>query len=669
MLKSLAPVTAHPALLRESMPFVHDLSMQDAMLTLEQKASKEETHRPAYRSDIDGLRAVAVLTVVLFHFGFPMVRGGYVGVDMFFVISGYVITKTIAPEISNGTFSLGQFYARRIRRIFPALLTVLACSSLASLVLKFPSEFIDFSKSLTATILLSSNLFFLSKAQYFSGTSGSMPLLHTWSLAIEEQFYLFYPLLLLAAARLWRGNRFALSLVALLVSATTFCVSAVMVYVYQEGAFYLLISRAWELAIGSILALSLLPVLRHRIQAELVSLTGLLMISLSVIFYHPALHFPGALALFPVLGAAAIIYAGSAGCDASINRILRSRPLAFVGLMSYSIYLWHWPVWVFWLDYSGHQPGMLTKFLLLSLCLLLSYLSWRFVETPMRASTSVASQHPWRFLMIGSSICLALGASALAAKGWPSRFTPSQVVEASYLDYQDSAVYRRGTCFIDSHIQQVSDFDFNTCLTQSAIKPNVLLIGDSHAAHLWKALADTYPNLNFMQATATGCKPVFESRGERPCVQLMDDIISRFIPQSHPDLVILAARWDFADIDNVKKTIAKIAPDSKSVYVFGPIVTYETSLPRLLAQAEVRGPSFVDAARVSDVPLIDSAFAQALHGVPTSYVSLSHIICPSARACITHAKDGSPLQWDYGHLTYQGGLLLVNAMRDQGVFP
>ena len=469
--------------------------------------------------------------------------------------------------------------------------------------------------------------------------------------------------------RLWRGNGFALPLIALLVSAITFCISAVMVYVHQESAFYLLFSRAWELAIGSLLALSLLPVLRHRIQAELVSLAGLLMIVLSVFFYHRALHFPGALALLPVLGAAAIIYAGSAHPDASINRILRFRPLVFVGLISYSIYLWHWPVWVFWLDYSGHQPDLQVKLLLLSFCLLLSYLSWRFIETPMRASTSLVSRHPWRFLVAGSSICVALGESTLAAKGWPDRFTPSQVVAASYLDYQDSPVYRRGTCFIDSHIQQTSDFDHGSCLARSAIKPNVLLIGDSHAAHLWKALADTYPNLNFMQATASGCKPVVEGRGERPCVQLMDDMLSQFIPQAHPDLVILAARWDFADIDNVKKTIAKMAPDAKAVYVFGPIVTYETSLPRLLARAEVRGSSFVDAARVSSVGLIDSAFAQAIQGLPARYVSLSHIICPSTGTCITHAKDGSPLQWDYGHLTYQGGLLMANAMRTQGVFP
>ena len=621
-----------------------------------------------YRSDIDGLRAIAVLVVVAFHLGVPFVRGGFVGVDIFFVISGYLITGIVASEIAAGTFSLQQFYIRRIRRIFPALLAVLMASALASAFLQFPAETRDFGKSLIAAVFFSSNLYFLSTAQYFGGASDSMPLLHTWSLAVEEQFYLVFPLLLML---IWRSGQRAWTLIvpiAAIAATISFALSVATVYRQQDSAFYLIHFRAWELAAGALLALGLLPPLRNRLLADAIGIGGLVLMALTITLYHRDLHFPGALALAPVAGAAAILYSGT--CPGTfVARILSWRPLAFVGLISYSLYLWHWPIIVFWQDYSGHRPGPLGSTVLFSASVLMSVLSWRYIERPMRQSGSLVSRHPWSSLAIAVSTAIAFGAASWGGGGWPGRYTPSQVATAAYLDYDDAGVYRRGTCFIDSHVQQLADFDRSACLERASGKPNVLLVGDSHAAHLWRAFADSFSDYNFMQATASGCKPVVGGKGEAPCLQLINEMITTVVPQTHPSAVILSARWEISDIPALLNTIAALAPNTPKIYVFGPIVTYDAGLPRLLAQAETRGPSIVDDSRMAEGARVDKAIADALRPGPAHYVSLYRILCPAGGKCTTRAGDGSPLQWDYGHLTYQGGLFLASAARVSGEFP
>lgn len=621
-----------------------------------------------YRADIDGLRAIAVLAVIAFHLGVPWVRGGYVGVDIFFVISGFLITGIIAEEIEAGKFSLSDFYIRRIRRIVPALAVVLASCAMASAALQFPTETIDFGKSLIAAVVFSSNVFFLSKAQYFGGASETMPLLHTWSLAVEEQFYLVFPLILMWLAH--RG-RDAWSWIVPMISAValvSFIISAVMVYVHQEWAFYLIFSRGWELAAGALIALGAFPRLRNRMLAEVIGLAGLLLIVLAVIFYHKALHFPGVLALAPVGGAAALIYSGTV-TGTVVGRLLACRPLVFIGLISYSLYLWHWPIIAFWHSFAGHRPGLAGMAVLFMLCLLVSYLSWRFVELPMRRAGSPVARHPWSSLAVVALTATIFGAASLASGGWPARFTPAQVATAAYLGYDDAAIYRRGTCFIDSHVQGAAAFDRPACLALSTGKPNILLLGDSHAAHLWRAFSDSFPGLNILQATASGCKPVRHGRGEAPCRQIVDGMMTGFIPRTRPDAIILAARWEPDDLAAIQETLTALAPYTKKIYVFGPIVTYDSGLPRLLAQSETRGPAIIENSRLTEAMEADSVLAAALGGGPSQYVSLYQTLCPAPAPCATRAADGSPLQWDYGHLTYQGGLFLASALRSQGLFP
>ena len=621
-----------------------------------------------YRPDIDGLRGIAVLLVVAYHLEVFQVRGGFIGVDIFFVISGYLITGLIVRDLADGTFSLGRFYMRRIRRIIPALAVVLAAAGAGSLLFQFPSETRGLAGSLAAAMLFCSNLFFLSNAHYFGGAAYSIPLLHTWSLAIEEQFYLAFPLLVMVLARHggnWRRNvRSAVLGIALF----SFIVSAVLVEINQEAAFYLIVSRAWELAAGALLALGLPHLKPRRWLSEICGAMGLMLVLAAALRYHPALHFPGVLALAPVAGAAGLIYAGNAQWT-FVSSLLSVSPLRLAGLVSYSLYLWHWPIIVFWRDITGGRPGIEAKVALFSIAVGIAVLSWRFVEQPMRQPRSLATRHPWAFFSGAAFFAVAFLAVAAIYQGWPGRFTPEQVRLASYLDYKDADTYRRGSCFIDSHIQSASDFDSATCLKADAARPNVLIIGDSHAAHLWRAMADTYPKYNFLQATASGCKPTLGSRGERPCLDLMAQIMTGFLPAAHPDAVILAARWDMNDVDRLEKTIAKIGPSTGAVYVFGPIMTYDTALPRLLAQAELRGRKIIDDARDPSPGHVDSAMTSALAGKRVRYISYYRLLCAGPEGCATTSAGGTPLQWDYGHLTYEGGLLVGSALRARKMFP
>lgn len=266
-----------------------------------------------YRADIDGLRAIAVLAVIFFHAGVPGFSGGFVGVDVFFVISGFLITSIIIKEIHAGQFSIARFYERRIRRIFPALFPVIAFTVAISAILFDADTFKGFGKSITATTFFGSNILFWKESGYFDASSITKPMLHTWSLAVEEQFYIFFPILLIAITRFSKSRYFQWLLGIGLVSLIT---SIYGVYTtHQVASFYLVPTRAWELLCGSILALGVIPQLRSNFHRHLFSIAGLGLIFFSVGRYTEDTLFPGAAALTPVLGASLIIFSGMGGGD------------------------------------------------------------------------------------------------------------------------------------------------------------------------------------------------------------------------------------------------------------------------------------------------------------------------------------------------------------------
>ena len=295
-----------------------------------------------YRPDIDGLRAVAIVVVVLFHYGFAHLAGGYVGVDIFFVISGYLITSLILLDMRDRVFSAFKFYERQIRRIFPAMFFMLAVACVVAVSLLMPSDLRPFGHSLVATSFFLSNFEFLREFGYFGAAADLKPLLHTWSLGVEEQFYIIFPPLLALMLRFARKQ--AVPFIALIACASFAC-SVWLSRHFPDVNFFLLPSRMWELMIGALLATSAAPTLKNRVVAEILGGGGLAAILASVVLYSSTTPFPSEAALLPCLGAAAIIYSGTQ--PTMTRALLAAPPVVFLGLISYSLYLWHWPVRVF----------------------------------------------------------------------------------------------------------------------------------------------------------------------------------------------------------------------------------------------------------------------------------------------------------------------------------
>ena len=342
-------------------------------------AAGSKAPSPTYRPDIDGLRALAVLPVLLFHakLGCP---GGFVGVDIFFVISGFLICSLILREFEEGNFSLVTFWERRIRRILPALTVVVLVTLVAGWFLYLPEDFESVGKSGVAQALLVSNVFFWQQEGYFSPGSDTKPLLHLWSLAVEEQFYLLFPLLLIFLAR-YKG--FSLSKIMASLAVGSFAFSVMGSYSNPEATFYLLPTRAWELMAGTLLAmlrgrLSIRPLWR-----EAGGWLGLGLVCYSILFYNRETRFPGLAALPPCLGAFLII-ASSEAKRSLVGRILAFKPVVAVGLISYSLYLWHWPVLVFSKYLSKYGQSARLRVVLLAASIGLAILTWKYVETPFR---------------------------------------------------------------------------------------------------------------------------------------------------------------------------------------------------------------------------------------------------------------------------------------------
>ena len=371
-----------------------------------------------YRNDIDGLRAIAVLAVVLFHskLAFP---GGFVGVDVFFVISGYLITSLILADLGRGTFSLSRFWERRIRRIWPAsLVTVLVTLCLGSTFM-FPEDLRGLANDAIAQVFMLANVRFWHKTDYFADFADLNPLLHMWSLALEEQFYVFFPLLL---AWCWRCSRSRCWIALAVVAALSFVASWALLDDQPAAVFYLLPFRVWELLVGALLAFC--PwVPTKPWQRECLGVLGMLMILRPCLCYDRSTPFPGVAAVEPCLGAATLILVGSGG-GSLVGRVLQSPPLMLLGKMSYSIYLWHWPLIVF-LRYglTPRLPGSVVA-VYIAILLAVSYASWRWIELPLRAASSPLQRTRVLAGVAIASLAVLVSAGLISLlRGVPSRFT------------------------------------------------------------------------------------------------------------------------------------------------------------------------------------------------------------------------------------------------------
>lgn len=610
-----------------------------------------------YRKDIDGLRTVAVLPVVIFHLGTNLFPGGFVGVDIFFVISGFLITQTLLSEQGKWRDALFDFYKRRIKRIFPALFALYLCVMLAAFGLLMSDQSAEVAKSIIASIFFVSNILFYTQSGYFDGELDNNPLLHTWSLSVEEQFYIFFPLLIFLT-RSWTSTHRRQLVWAL--TLTSFAAAQWMVSRNASSAFYLIPFRTWELSLGSLLAIGAIPAPRRQWQAEIGVAAGLALIAYSVLFYNKATPFPGASALLPCLGTAVILLCGEKWRTLGA-RLLSIAPMRFIGLISYSLYLWHWPIIVFYRNIDSRLDNVERASLLIA-ALVAATLSWAYVERPFRGSSRLTSR---AIVLRGSAAMAACGVAVLCLAVISNTLYPISAQARDVLAYGErtgrTEMMRTGSCFLTTQ-NNLSDYSFERCMSAPRDKPRVLIVGDSHAAHLYYGLNHALPKVHVLQATAAGCKPLINSRGDVRCLALMHQAFNDYLTRVRPDMVIISARWLEKDVPDIEKTVRLVQRTTPRVIVSGPIVEYDQPLPRLLARhIDEREP--IDMHRNKQVRMVDQQLTAVMTRAKIPYFSPYRSLCaPDCRLWVT---PGIPVQFDYGHLTQQGSVLIAELMARQ----
>lgn len=491
----------------------------------------------AYRPDIDGLRAVAVIAVLLFHYRFAPVWGGFAGVDVFFVISGFLITTIIRRDMANGEFSLASFYDRRVRRIVPALFAMVAIVVAATAIIFLPADFRRFAQSAGALAVFMSNMEFWRELGYFDVNGQAKPLLHTWSVSVEEQYYLFFPLLLLALRSL--RVRAALLVVGLLFCASLFFCIWCAVHAPSVGFFWIF-PRFWQLALGAILAMA--PVNLSNRLCSMLGVAALAVMVLAFGFLNARLPYPGYLALVPSLAAAALIASGQKG-QGPAYRLLALPPLVWVGRISYSLYLWHWPLWVLLTYFIGHIPTLPERLALILLSFLLGYMSWRFIEQPFRRRRVLPERaNLFAMAAAASAAIVVISMGVFVGRGLPQRFTAQVQGIARYeaeLDRIKNPCFSRSEADVEAgHLCVLGARDR---------KPSFLLWGDSHAGAISAALGEAArkSGISGYNAAFAGCPPIVATGFESEiasCPSLNELVFQRAL-RDDIDTVIMTEYW------------------------------------------------------------------------------------------------------------------------------
>ena len=609
-----------------------------------------------YRPDIDGLRALAVTLVVLFHtdLAFP---GGYIGVDVFFVISGYLITRLILSDISQGQFSFSGFWIKRIRRIAPVLLVVVLTVLIFGLAHLWPDDLVVLSRSALSVLSIASNWYFWSDLGYFGGRADTQPLLHTWSLAVEEQFYLVYPFMLVLISKHGFCRKFLPLL--LFLTASSFVLSLLVWYRSPSAAFYFLPPRSWELLVGALLAFNLrLPGL-NLLARNVVALAGLLAICGCAILFTKSTPFPGVAALVPVIGTAAIVYTGKAG-GSFVTSVLSLKPIVFFGLISYSLYLWHWPLLLFArirYPYAEHL-----EWAVIAASIVLSVVTWKLIEQPFRRS-SMPLKKLLAFMVVFVMAILGISLASHATNGFPSRHTAFDTLERnSKFEVSDAKLFSLSGVSLGhkGKLVQSSDVDF-------------FVVGDSHAAMMLPMFdkVATETGLAGLSLARAARKPFGDNAQFKPITQA----IIQMIELHKPTTVFLVARWaalfgeavsatDYAEnLLLLRKVIESGTRYDVDMLLVSQVPDYQ--LPRAVLRYQI-----VSGKDSSNYPDIDQQDLQArTKSISTAFEQLitegAQLIDLSQAFYDSNGEfnvGSSPtiLYWDTNHLTQMGAIELLS---------
>jgi len=672
-----------------------------------------------YRPEIDGLKALAMMAVVLFHAGFGWFKGGFVGVDVFFVISGYLIATTLLSHLERGTFSLLEFYGRRARRILPVLFLVMAVSMVGAWFWLPPPDMADFSESLVASSYFVSNILFWLETGYWGTTNELKPLLHTWTLGIEAQFYLIFPVLMLVMMRF--GRRWIpLGLISL--GIISFLASQWGAYHLPSANFFLLPTRFWELLIGVGVGYYLLhkkPATRGSLTQDIIpeglAILGLVFIAFAVLSYDETVPFPGFLALFPTLGTALIL--GFASPQTLIGQFLSTRLLVSLGILSYSIYLWHHPLLAFARHGSLTEPGAILRMTLVLLSIPLAYLSWRYVEQPFRTQNLLGPKGVVVLWLTGSFMFFNFAAVGYATGGFAGRFRQApalvQISQAAKLNpleqlsTQDlpDQIQRQGdppmATLSTEQPYQNEQYNYGlsvTCDTSFTLSPDcrtsdspeILVWGDSFAMQLVPGILASYPEAGLIQMTKSVCGPFFDvapivepdypASWSQRCLAFTDQLRQwlrtndtiRYAVLSSPfsqyllenaKLMLRNGEHVYTNGDLAVQEFANTLQELKSLgitpIIFAPPPTTQQDVGRCLTSAEWMGIGLEQC----DFPLEEIAQERImaywfLSAFEDDYkiIRLDRLMCDRSR-CKTHL-DTTRLYRDGQHLTREGAIAL-----------
>ncbi|MBB6541928.1 acyltransferase family protein [Thalassotalea piscium] len=632
-----------------------------------------------YRIDIDGLRTIAVALVILNHAGFSAFSGGFVGVDVFFVISGFLITAIIFPQIIAKTFSIKTFLSRRIKRLMPVLLFVVLITAIVFSFIMLPEDLMRFYRSIIWVVLYGANFFFWKAyGGYFDGGSQEAPLLHTWSLAIEEQYYLLWPLMLLFAVKFLGGKVTAYLSVVLLVFATIFSQWGTEFTI--GAAYYLLPTRFFELLLGSCLAIfwHKLPKL-NTLASHVLSLIGLALIISSALLLSEHSQFPGYNALYPTLGTALLIYS----VGGVVNNILSYKPIVYTGNISYSLYLWHWPVLVL-LRYTAIELTLPTQLFAIFLTYILSILSYKYIEQPFRLiKVTTFGRVASTMYLIPAALLISIALLGINSNGYPSRFSP----EVIKMDNALNSFASKSRVGCHAAFRNSEDLPNKKCFfgEEEAPQGSFFIFGDSHANHLVPFFTILAKEANYkgQDYTLDRCLPVMDLNWgsnlhmAEKCRQ-RNHTAQLHIEQQKFDFVVMAASWPHFTTqriftngpvtDNqIKKTLVKekLASTLKVIIRSGAVPIFIEDTPTLLGKSpkcSLKKELFNSALQCDIKRLENIMFNEILAELKPIFPSLiimkPHTLYCQGENCSMSFKE-LPLYRDDDHLNEEGAKLLA----------
>ena len=598
-----------------------------------------------FRYDINTLRAIAVLGVMLFHFKVPYADGGFAGVDIFFVISGYLMSRIVLNGMSKNTFSILDFYKRRALRIIPALLVLVAIVAFVTFFIYLPTDYRDLSKNALSSLVFLSNIVY-SKVDYFALSSDNNIFLHTWSLSVEWQFYLILPVVLVLMNRYFRNDRNKFLLLFVFASISSFAYSVYLSNQNPSISFYFLHTRAWEMLLGGI-AFLCEDKIRIRFKST-IAIVGYIILISSIVLLREDMRWPGVYTLIPTFATFVIIL-----CNQNSFLILELRLVQFIGRTSYSIYLWHWPLYVF-AGYFALYSVEYAQLIFLLVSIALGYASYNLIEK-------------FNFSNVIRIITPTLGVAAVLVivnkLDFNNRLFEKEALHVS--NYKENHKVEVGKlmtreCAVNFDMGEKPDFGSKMCFGLVDGMKNVILMGDSHSAHVSQSFRERFlsDSTNLIQASFVGCMPILDKNGNRGCSEAIDYMYADFIPKNKDkiDAVIISANWINAKrkkqlVPDIIRTIKYVESFNIPVIILGQSETYITSYASIAAR-EIEYRTSLDKKFIDQESYkVNQTLKKSLGSY---YIDIFEVNTDKLN------KDNIPYMYDHNHYTKYGADFVTN---------